>query len=196
MVTDGSTDASVEFANVVLQTLDSTFVTGVSTDTKGRFQLEKIETGSYRLIISAIGYTDNITDLNGLSKSVDLGKLTLNEAAEQLDEVTVTAANIVNRADRKIVFPNKQQLAASTNGVNLLQALMLPRIQVNPMTRDISVSGGGSVQLCLNGAKVDAKDISALQPNDIIRIELYHPPVRNGWLRQPGYDEFPACSIP
>ncbi len=97
MVTDGSTDASVEFANVVLQTLDSTFVTGVSTDTKGRFQLEKIETGSYRLIISAIGYTDNITDLNGLSKSVDLGKLTLNEAAEQLDEVTVTAANIVNR---------------------------------------------------------------------------------------------------
>lgn len=29
MVTDGSTDASVEFANVVLQTLDSTFVTGV-----------------------------------------------------------------------------------------------------------------------------------------------------------------------
>ena len=176
MVTDGSTDASVEFANVVLQTLDSTFVTGVSTDTKGRFQLEKIETGSYRLIISAIGYTDNITDLNGLSKSVDLGKLTLNEAAEQLDEVTVTAANIVNRADRKIVFPNKQQLAASTNGVNLLQALMLPRIQVNPMTRDISVSGGGSVQLCLNGAKVDAKDISALQPNDIIRIEYLENP--------------------
>lgn len=168
MVTDGSTDASVEFANVVLQTLDSTFVTGVSTDTKGRFQLEKIETGSYRLIISAIGYTDNITDLNGLSKSVDLGKLTLNEAAEQLDEVTVTAANIVNRADRKIVFPNKQQLAASTNGVNLLQALMLPRIQVNPMTRDISVSGGGSVQLCLNGAKVDAKDISAFT------AERYH----------------------
>ncbi len=181
MVTDGSTDASVEFANVVLQTLDSTFVTGVSTDTKGRFQLEKIETGSYRLIISAIGYTDNITDLNGLSKSVDLGKLTLNEAAEQLDEVTVTAANIVNRADRKIVFPNKQQLAASTNGVNLLQALMLPRIQVNPMTRDISVSGGGSVQLCLNGAKVDAKDISALQPNDIIRIEyLENPGLRYG----------------
>lgn len=181
MVTDGNTDASVEFANVVLQTLDSTFVTGVSTDTKGRFQLEKIETSSYRLIISAIGYTDNITDLNGLSKSVDLGKLTLNEAAEQLDEVTVTAANIVNRADRKIVFPNKQQLAASTNGVNLLQALMLPRIQVNPMTRDISVSGGGSVQLCLNGAKVDAKDISALQPNDIIRIEyLENPGLRYG----------------
>ena len=70
MVTDGNTDASVKFANVVLQTLDSTFIIGVSTDTKGRFQLEKIETGSYRLIISAIGYTDNITDLNGLSKSV------------------------------------------------------------------------------------------------------------------------------
>lgn len=45
----------LNLANVVLQTLDSTFVTGVSTDTKGRFQLEKIETGSYRLLFPLLG---------------------------------------------------------------------------------------------------------------------------------------------
>lgn len=175
-VMEGVTNTPAEFANVVLQTVDSAFVIGVSTDTKGYFQLDKIQEGNYRLIISAIGYVDNITDLNSLSKSVHLDKLILTEAAEQLEEVTVTAANIVNQSDRKIVFPNKQQLAASTNGVNLLQALMLPRIEVNPMSKDISVSGGGAVQLCINGAKVDTKDISALQPADIIRIEYLEDP--------------------
>ena len=142
-VLDGSMDNTpFEFANVVLQTLDSAFVTGASTDVKGNFQLDKIQQGDYRLIISAIGYTDLITDLAGLSKSVDLGRLVLNEATQQLREVTVTAANIVNQADRKIVFPSQKQLDASPNGINLLQALMLPRIQVYPLTKSVDMAGG------------------------------------------------------
>lgn len=110
-VMDGSTNTPAEFANVVLQTLDSAFVTGASTDMKGHFQLEKIQEGNYRLIISAIGYTDFITDLNGLSKSINLNNLVLNEATELLEEVTVTASNIINQTDRKIIFPNQKQLA-------------------------------------------------------------------------------------
>lgn len=180
-VMDGSTNTPAEFANVVLQTIDSAFITGASTDMKGHFQLEKIQEGNYRLIISAIGYTNLITDLNGLSKSIDLDNLVLNEATEVLEEVTVTASNIVNQADRKIVFPNQKQLAASTNGVNLLQSMMLPRLHVDPIAKTIGISGGGEVQLCINGAKVSSQDIVALQPADIIRIEyLENPGLRYG----------------
>lgn len=180
-VIDGSTNMPAEFANVVLQTLDSAFVTGVSTDMKGQFQLDKIQRGSYRLIVSAIGYTDQVTDLSNLSKSIDLGDLLLNEATEQLEEVMVTASNIVNQADRKIVFPNQQQLASSTNGVNLLQAMMLPRLQIDPLAKTIGISGGGEVQLCMNGVKVSSQDIVALQPADIIRIEyIENPSLRYG----------------
>lgn len=180
-VIDGSTNTPAEFANVVLQTLDSAFVTGVSTDMKGQFQLDKIQRGSYRLIVSAIGYTDQVTDLSNLSKSIDLGDLLLNEATEQLEEVMVTASNIVNQADRKIVFPNQQQLASSTNGVNLLQAMMLPRLQIDPLAKTIGISGGGEVQLCMNGVKVSSQDIVALQPADIIRIEyIENPSLRYG----------------
>lgn len=176
-VLDGSMDkAPFEFANVVLQTSDSVFVTGASTDAKGSFKLDNVQQGDYRLIISAIGYTDLVTDLAGLSKSVDLGELTLDEATQQLREVTVTAANIVNQADRKIVFPSQKQLEASTNGINLLQALMLPRIQVNPLSKSVDMAGGGTVQLCMNGVKVSAEDINALQPADILRIEYLEDP--------------------
>lgn len=181
IVIDGGTNKPAEFVNVVLQTPDSTFVAGVSTDANGAFRLEKIATGDYRLVVSALGYAELHTDLTGLSRSVDLGKLFLQEAAEQLEEVTVTASNMVSRADRKIVFPNQQQLAASTNGVNLLQTLMLPRIEVNPLSKEIVVSGGGAVQLCINGVKVEAQEIAALQPHDILRIEyLENPGLRYG----------------
>lgn len=180
-VMDGSSKMPAEFANVILQTLDSVFVTGVSTDEKGYFGLEKIKEGNYRLVISAIGYKNKVTDLTTLSKSIDLGKLVLEEATEQLGEITVTAANIVNDGDRKIVFPSQKQLEASTNGLNLLQAMMLPRIEINPMTKAISLSGGGVIQLCMNGVKVSDKDISALLPSDIIRIEyLENPGLRYG----------------
>lgn len=176
-VLDGSMDnVPFEFANVVLQTSDSVFVTGTSTDAKGSFKLENIQQGNYRLIISAVGYTDLITDLAGLFKSVDLGELMLGEATQKLREVTVTAANIVNQADRKIVFPSQKQMEASTNGINLLQALMLPRIQVNPLSKSVGMAGGGTVQFCMNGVKVSAEDINALQPVDILRIEYIEDP--------------------
>ena len=43
-VLDGSMDnVPFEFANVVLQTSDSVFVTGTSTDAKGSFKLENIQ---------------------------------------------------------------------------------------------------------------------------------------------------------
>lgn len=180
-VLDGTTNGPAEFVNVVLRTPDSAFVAGTSTDMEGRFQLEKIQKGTYRLIVSAIGYADYITDLNSLSESVDLGELLLNEATEQLGEVTVTASNVVNQSDRKIIFPSREELAASTNGANLLEAMMLPRIQVDPITKAISASGGGKVQLCINGAKMDEKDITALQPQDIVRIEyIENPGLRYG----------------
>ena len=44
-----SENEAVEFANVVLQTKDSIFIAGGVTDSKGRFMMENIQTGSYAL---------------------------------------------------------------------------------------------------------------------------------------------------
>lgn len=67
-------------------------------------------------------------------------------------------------------------MKVSTNGVNLLQELMLPRIQVNPMNNEIGISGGGELQIRINGAKADINEIKALRPADIIRIEYHDNP--------------------
>ena len=53
---------------------------------------------------------------------------------------------------------------------------MLPRIQVNPMNNEIGISGGGELQIRINGVKADINEIKALRPADIIRIEYHDNP--------------------
>lgn len=172
----GEDEHAAEFANVVLQKQDSTFVLGTTTDLKGNFLLDKIISGDYRLIVSMIGYEDNVTELKGLYKSLDLGKLVMREEVESLSEVTVTAANVINKSDRKLIFPNQKQLAASTNGINLLNTLQLPRLNVNLMDNTVSLTTKESLQLRVNGVKVTEQELMAIQPQDIIRIEYIENP--------------------
>lgn len=168
-------DLAMELVNVVLQKQDS-FVMGTVTNEKGEFYLNKIKRGNYRLIISSIGFVTDVTELYDLSASIDLGKLILKEDQNVLDEVTITTSNIVNKADRKVIFPNKQQLKASTNGVNLLNSLQLPRVEVNIINNTISLATKESVQLLLNGVKVTEQELMSIQPSDIIRIEYMENP--------------------
>ena len=167
---------ALEFANVVLQQKDSTFITGTTTNAKGNFILKHVKPGDYLLAVSSLGYETKYIVLDGCSQSVALGEILLGDAAVSLDNVVVSAANQRSTLDRKIVFPSDRQLKASTNGVNLLDQLMLPRIVVNQMNNEISVPGGGEVQLRINGVKVEIQDIRAIQPADIIRVEFHDNP--------------------
>lgn len=164
------------YTNVILQTTDSTFVAGTVSNEKGNFKLEKIQEGNYRLVISNIGYQTLYINLQGISRTNNLGKLTLEETAQQLSEVTVTASSVINRVDRKLVFPSQKQVNASSNGVDLLRNLMIPRLRVNAMDGSVGMSDGGSVQLCINGRKANKEEVTALLPEEVIRVEFMEDP--------------------
>lgn len=166
----------VEFANIVLQTLDSVFILGTNSNEKGLFHLEKIKPGDYQLIVSYLGYETAYVSVLGVTKSIDLGKIQLQSSAVALKEVTIKASAIRNRSDRRIAFPTEQQKANSSNGINLLNSLMLPRLQVNPITNEVSLPDEGAIQFCINGIKVDASDVRALVPKDILKVEYHDNP--------------------
>lgn len=166
----------LSYANIVLQTVDSTFVTGTTSNENGEFKLQKITPRNYRLVVTCIGYQALCLDLQGFSRTTDVGELELKDAAEQLGEVTVTASNMVSSADRKLVFPTKVQINASNNGIDLLRNLMLPRLRINTMNGSVGMSDGSSVQFCINGRKATDKEITALLPSEIIRVEFVEDP--------------------
>ncbi len=176
IIIDGKSRIAFDLANIVLETGDSVFVKGTTTNSTGHFQFENITTGDYRLRISSIGYITQIIELPGLNTSRSLGDVLMNEDAIMLDDITVSASNTSSYSDKKVVFPSNRQVEASTNGVSLLQQIMLPKIQVNPLFNEVSLPGGGELQFRINGVKVEIKEIIALQPSEIIRIEYHDNP--------------------
>lgn len=175
-VKDAASKEAVEYVNVVLQTSDSTFIKGTTTNGKGSFVLDKLHPGNYTLVLSNVGYTTHYLSLNGVKRNVDLGEILLEDAAVAMEGVTVSASAQISHSDRKLLFPSERQMKVSTNGVNLLQQMMLPRVQVNPLKNEIGVLGGGELQLRINGAKAEIDEIKSLLPTDIIRIEYHDNP--------------------
>lgn len=181
IIESGDEKLPLEFANIVLQTPDSAFLTGTNSNEKGVFRLEKVQQGNYRIVISSIGYEDASIAVQQLSHNIDLGTVTLRAASFDVGEVTVTASAVRSYSDRRIAFPTDQQKTAATNGINLLGSMMLPRLQVNPIMNTVTAADDGAVQFCINGIKVEATDVQALSPKDIIRIEYHdNPGVRYG----------------
>ena len=173
-VTDASQEAVIA-ANVSLWTIDSTLVTGVTSDAQGKFALHKIKAGDYRLSISFIGLqSENI--LLKLNKSLDLGDVQLQEDAVSLGEVTVSASNVLQRVDRQIILPSESQLKRSFGTYDLLNNLGIARLQVDNLSNSMSVSSGGAVQTRINGIKVTDKEIAAVRAKDVLRVEFIEDP--------------------
>jgi hypothetical protein len=175
-VREAKSNESLAFVNVVLQTPDSAFVTGAVSDDNGKFTIPAIPPGDYRLVLSYIGYVTQYIALEGLKASITIPDILMEEESVGLDAVTVTASAVTSRIDRKLVFPTERQVKASSNGLDLLQQLMLPRVQVNPVTREVSIPGGGEVQLRINGVKVEVSEVTALLPGEVIRVEYHDNP--------------------
>jgi hypothetical protein len=166
----------LEFVHVVLQRSDSVFVTGVTSDTEGRFVINSVAPGDYLLAVSGLGYKNRYLPLTVTGQETTLPDILLEDQPISLENVTVSASNLSSRIDKKIIYPSERQVSASTNGVDFLQQLMLPKLQVNPLLNEVSLPGGGELQYRINGVKVEVQDIIALQPADIIRLEFHDNP--------------------
>ena len=166
----------VDYANIVLQKSDSTFVTGVNSDKTGRFRIEEVQKDKYRLNISCIGYEGKSILLNISEHSIDLGDIQLDSATHQLQEVVVKASRIIRTPEKQISMPTKYQIKASTNGLELLRSMQLSRLHVDMVNNKITSSAQGEVQLRINGAKVDIHQVQALRPEDIQRVEYHDDP--------------------
>lgn len=68
------------------------------------------------------------------------------EKTIDLDEVTIQASSIIRKKDRQLIFPSKDQVRRSMDGLDLTRRMSLPRLWVDPNTKSISMANG-NVQL-------------------------------------------------
>lgn len=99
----------------------------------------------------------------------------------ELKEMVVNANPIINKADRKLLIPNEQQIKGSTNGVDLLRKLNVPALIVSPVDQSIKLASSGKVDLRINGRAVSDKEIQSIDPRTVLRVEYHdNPSLRYG----------------
>lgn len=140
----------VDFANVLLRSpRDSTLITGVVTDSLGRFRLMAPQ-GKYHLEIRALGLKPYHKSLT-LSGALDLGELLLEDEAKQLATVQVTAKRpIMQRKADRMVFDASQIATAASSALDVLR--QTPGVNVSD--EGISLIGKGSVIVLINDKRV------------------------------------------
>lgn len=175
-VINEATNTPLEFANVILNTADSVYVTGLTSNLEGYFELKNVPPGNYLLITSYLGFISKDIALNGFTKSIDLGDIFMQEESNLLDAVTVTGSTITNKPDKMVVFITDKHKQMSSNGLNILAGMQLPRLIVNPLMNEVSLPGGEEVLFCINGINAPHSDIRTLQPDEIIRVEYINNP--------------------
>ena len=172
-VIDRTDNSKLIGVNVTLSN-DSGQVAGTTTDSNGKFTLNA-EKGDYILELSYIGY-ETIRMALTVNDNTHIGTIQMQEGATELSEVVVESQAIIQKVDRQILLPSKEQMQASSDGVSLLQNLQIPRIVISPIDNSVKTLSDESVQLRINGVEASTLDVKAINPKDIIRVEYHDQP--------------------
>lgn len=156
MVQD-SNGSAISYINVLLlKASDTTLVGGTITDDHGRFSMEVLETGSYRLQLSGLGYANHTSDAFQMIKGGvrDFGILKIMESTTNLDEVTVsTKRNFIQQTDVGRVINVQHSLM--TQGSNALQVMeRLPGVLLDRRNNTFNMNGQQGVSILFNGRRV------------------------------------------
>lgn len=172
---------AIPFANVTLTNNNDEIITGTTTDENGLF-LVKVASGTYKIIISFIGYM-NFEKTISIVENTNLGTIILQEDAHTLDEIVIkTEKRSIERKIDRLVF-NVEKSIASTGGNGMDVLKITPGIQVQ--NGAVEILGKGATQVMINGRISPlqgdelASFLSGISASDIQKIEVItNPPAK------------------
>lgn len=159
----------LEFATVALfATPSDSLVIGASSDENGKFQLQTLFSGSYKIKISSIGYLPFEKEIT-IKRNEDLGRIVLEENVTELSEITVMAHYTNRKLDGSFVTKIKGN--PITKGKSVAQLLpFLPGLEVN--NSDLKINGREGTIIFLGNRQISFQELNAIPTNLIERIEI------------------------
>lgn len=177
------------FATVtLLNAADSSLLRGAFSTEEGRFLFENVPDGSFLCSFSMLGFEQVFSKtvvLGEKNARAELEAAVMKEIASILGEVTVLAKRpfLEQKIDRTIV--NVANSITNAGGTALQVLQRSPGVQVNALTKTISLSGKQGVVVMVNGkisrlpAEAVVDMLSGMNSDNIDRIELIHTPPAN-----------------
>ncbi|HMJ70302.1 MAG TPA: TonB-dependent receptor [Cyclobacteriaceae bacterium] len=168
---------------LVLQAHDSVLVKGMVSSNAGQFVFDNIESGTYTIHVSMIGYARyRSNDIVLENQDVTLSGIHLSEETTKLGEVIIRAEKPLfeQQADRIVI---NVQSSVTSSGNSVLEVLQKsPGVLVNPQGSGISVNGKSGVRVMINGkvtqlpSDVVVQMLSGMSASNVDRIEIITAP--------------------
>lgn len=186
VIVDESSKQGIPYVNVGLfRQTDSVFVCGAASDDKGRFELQAVPNGDYRLQVSAIGYATYEQQVQVIG-NMDLGKLNLSEGSAKLDEVVITEKRPLFSVEGEKSLYNVAEDPSIQTGTASDALQNAPGVEVD-VEGNVTLRGTSSVEIWVNDkpTHMNAENlktyIQQMPANSIDRIEVItNPSARYG----------------
>jgi hypothetical protein len=137
-------------------------INGVLTDSKGTFKIDNVKPGSYKLVISFLGYPSKTIDpvVTTASKpDAKLNTVYLSPGSKTLATVNVVgqAPLVENKIDKIVYNAEKDLTSAGGNATDVLQKVPLVNVDING---NVSIRGDQNVKVLINGKPSGATSAS------------------------------------
>lgn len=150
-VADSLSKKPIGFATASLLSKDKKLLS-VSTDSTGKFLLESLKAGEYRLELSSVGYEVSVVPitLTNEKPSLVLGTILLKEDSKQLKNITVTAqkALVEDKGDRLVY--NAEKDITNTGGTAADVLRKVPTLTVD-LNGSVQMRGNSNIKVLVNG---------------------------------------------
>ncbi len=153
VVMDSLTNKPVEFASVALiNTQTNRPVDGAVCDAQGKFSMNRVLTGTFRLLVSFVGYRNQIVPrvaVEARSSSVNLGTILLAPEVRTLKEVIVVGqqAMVEEKVDRIVYNAEKDLTAKGGDATDVMRKV--PMLSVD-LDGNVSLRGSSNVRVLIN----------------------------------------------
>ena len=149
---------------VVLQKSDSSLVKGAISDVEGAFKIDLLTDDDYILRISSVGYVDKYLTIKVDKPSTDLGDISMQENAQQLNEVVVQAQRPLfeQKIDRTVINVQSSITASAGSALDILEKS--PGVAVDRANNSLALSGKQGVRVMINGK------MSRMPPDAVVQM--------------------------
>ena len=175
------------FANVgMLNSKDSTFVRGASSDEKGKFVITGVPSGEYYLRVSSIGYQGAFLLVKVPEGNIDLGVIKVAKGATMLETLVIKEKKPMYAADGEKTMYNVSEDPSIQSGTTADALQNAPGVEVD-IEGNVTLRGVSSVEIWINDkpSRLNEENlktyIQQLPANALERIEVItNPSARYG----------------
>ncbi len=153
IVLDSASGKPVEYASVALiSTTSNKPIDGTVCDDKGRFVINKVTTGDFRLLVSFVGYKNRIVSnvkIDRKSDDINVGIIRLGSDVRTLKEVQVVGQTslVEEKVDRMVYNAEKDITNKGGDATDVMRKV--PMLSVD-LDGNVSLRGSSNVRVLIN----------------------------------------------